>query len=291
MSKLRTLWTLSRRMLRSGVRLLERQPLDAVNKAFHQNYDAARSGAERQGPVLVVIAGSLVLHRNRDRDRVERAFTPRIYDVIKSAAHAPVALYAALQRGDEPRARLLRSLDASLAASLESLDREVQDAEVAGHMRDVLERTLKFVAGESDSTALDAFAGQVGPLMLVLTDHATRYQLAALHQVAESLLGELTSEEKRTLRVVVAGVHQVRARSLAMQYFQRRLREPEGAEERVTYAEGATTEEEALALAGTQRLDRAIAMAFFGEAKRLQRDVLGDATKRLLAEMDLPPLV
>ena len=291
MSKLRTLWTLSSRMLRSGVRLLERQPLDAVNKAFHQNSDAARSGAERQGPVLVVIAGSLVLHRNCDRHRVERAFTSRIYDVIKSAAHAPVALYAALQRGDASSTRLLRSLETSLAASLESLDQEVQDVEVAGNMREVLERTLKFLAGELDEAALDAFARQVGPLMLVLTDHATRYQLAALHHVAESLLGGLTSAEKRTLRVVVVGVHQVRARSLAMQYFQRRLREPEGAEERVTYAEGATTEEEALALVGTQRLDRAIATAFFGEAKRLQRDVLGDATKRLLAGMDLPPLV
>ena len=278
-------------MLRSGVRLLERQPLDAVNKAFHQNYDAARSGAERQGPVLVVIAGSLVLHRNCGHDRIDRAFSSRIYDVIKSAAHAPVALYAAMQRGDGSSARLLRSLEASLAASLESLDREVQDVEVAGHMREVLERTLKFLAGESDTPALDGFAGQVGPLMLVLTDHATRYQLAALHLVAESLLRELGSEEKRTLRVVVVGVHQVRARSLAMQYFQRRLREPEGAEERVTYAEGAATVEEALELVGTQRLDRAIATAFFGEAKRLQRDVLGDATKRLLAEMDLPPLV
>ena len=48
---------------------------------------------------------------------------------------------------------------------------------------------------------------------------------------------------------------------------------------------------DALALAGTQRLDRVIATAFFGEAKRLQRDILGDARKRLLAEMDLPPLV
>ena len=291
MSKLRTLWTLSSRMLGSAVRLLERQPLDAVNKAFHQNYDAARSSAKRQGPVLVVIAGSLVLHRNCDPERVERAFTPRIYDVIKSAAHAPVAVYAALQRDDGSRARLLRSLETSLAASLESLDLEVQDVEVARQMRDLLEHTLKFVSGASDAAALDTFAGQVGPLMLVLTDHAARYQLAALHQVAESLLGELTSEEKRTLRVVVLGVHQVRARSLVMQYFQRRLQEPEGAEERVTYAEGATTEEEALALAGTQRLDRAIATAFFGEAKRLQRDVLGDATKRLLAELDLPPLV
>jgi len=291
MGKLRTVWTLAGRVMRSGMRFLERQPLDAVNQAFHQNYDAARSGAEREGPVLVVIGDRLVLHRDHDRNRVARAFTPRIYDLLKSAAHGPVALYAALQRGDGSRAGLLRSLETSLAASLESLDREVKDVEVAGSMRQVLERTLQFVAGESDAAALEAFARQVGPLLLVLTDHATRYQLAALHQVVESLLGELTAEEKRTLRVVVAGVHQARARSLAMQYFQRRLREPEGAEERLTYAEGATTEEEALALVGTQRLDRAIATAFFGEAKRLQRDVLGDATQRRLAQMDLPPWI
>ena len=74
--------------------------------------------------------------------------------------------------------------------------------------------------------------------------------------------------------------HQARARSLGMQYFQKRLGEPPGAEERVSYAEGVADAEEALALVGTRRADRAIASAFFGDPHRLQRDVLGDAVRR-----------
>ena len=61
--------------------------------------------------------------------------------------------------------------------------------------------------------------------------------------------------------------------------------ETAGADERVTYGENIGTEEEALALAGTRHLDKAIAQAFFGDEKRLQRDVLGDAAKRCLEQM------
>jgi hypothetical protein len=41
-------------------------------------------------------------------------------------------------------------------------------------------------------------------------------------------------------------------------------------------------------LVGTRRLDRAIASAFFGDPKRLQRDVLGDAAKSALERIALP---
>ncbi|HEU4535405.1 MAG TPA: hypothetical protein VFS00_14855, partial [Polyangiaceae bacterium] len=74
------------------------------------------------------------------------------------------------------------------------------------------------------------------------------------------------------------------ARSLAMQYFQKLLGEAPGEERHVTYAEGVSDEAGALALAGTRRLDRAIAGAFFGEPRRLQRDVLGDAARERLRD-------
>ncbi len=73
---------------------------------------------------------------------------------------------------------------------------------------------------------------------------------------------------------MVTGNHQARARSLGMQYFRRRFAEPEGAEDRVAYAEGVEDPEEALALVGTRRMDREISAAFFGDEKHLQRDVL-----------------
>jgi len=49
-------------------------------------------------------------------------------------------------------------------------------------------------------------------------------------------------------------------------------------------------EDAALALVGTQRLDRALAQAFFGDARRLQRDVLGDAAHALLSARALTPI-
>ena len=87
---------------------------------------------------------------------------------------------------------------------------------------------------------------------------------------------------------MVTGDHQARTRSLGMQYFCRRLDEPADSEHRVTYAEGVSDEQSALALVGTRRLDRAVARAFFGDPQRLQRDILGDAAHALLAESKLP---
>ena len=49
-------------------------------------------------------------------------------------------------------------------------------------------------------------------------------------------------------------------------------------------------EASALALIGTRRLDRTVARAFFGDARRLQRDLLGDAAHELLAEASLAPI-
>jgi len=39
---------------------------------------------------------------------------------------------------------------------------------------------------------------------------------------------------------------------------------------------------------GRLRVDRAIARAFFGDSRRLQRDILGDAAQRLLQQLSWP---
>lgn len=72
-----------------------------------------------------------------------------------------------------------------------------------------------------------------------------------------------------------------------MQYFQRRFGESEGDDDRVTYGENVSDEAEAIALVGTRRLDFELARAFFGDERRLQRDVLGDAAKRCLDRLQL----
>ena len=273
-------------------------PLDGVNEGFHAAYDGARVEAALDAPVFVVHGDSLfVLRRGQRR---ELSLTPRLFHVIKSAAHAPVAIFAAFhRRGDQ----LIEALHARVVASIAAVDGERDadaDAETIEVIRDVLEESRTFLepfvrAGDSKpakpaAEELDAFARATGPQLLRLTMLATRVQLAALHEVVEKALAELEPDERAGLQVVVTGAHQARVRSLGMQYFRKRFRESDGAEHRVTYGEGVNDVDAAFALVGTRRLDSAVAKAFFGNPKRLQRDVLGDAVFALLKETELSPI-
>jgi hypothetical protein len=170
-----------------------------------------------------------------------------------------------------------------------------RDDAVAADMRDALGRTLLLVAGVLESgrvtaPALEAFAAGCRHAIDRLTVHATRVQLESLDAAVENVLAATSAAERRALHVVVTGDHQARVRSLPMQYFQKRFAEPPGEENRVIFAEGARSVDEALALLATCRLDRKVAAAFFGDAKRLQRDVLGDAAAALLKDTPLGPI-
>lgn len=264
--------------------------LDDVNDAFHAFYDRAKQSAALDAPVFLVLADELVLVRRGERRAY--SFAPRLFHVIKSAAHAPVALYAALHRlGDgaldaSTRERLA-ALRPKLVGSLGSLDGATEERAALDNLRGPLQASLDLldgalVRGRVSAAELAAFAKATGPALLRGTDDATRLQLDALDAHVARALDAMGDDERGAFQVVVTGDHQARARSLAMQYFQKLVGEPPGDERRVAYAEGVRDEAEALALVGTRRLDRAVAEAFFDDPKRLQRDVLGDAARERL---------
>lgn len=271
--------------------------LDDVNEDFHSAYDTVRSAASTDPPVLIFLGDSLIVHLRGQRR--EQTVTPRLYHAIKAASHAPLALYSALypraladERLDEEALRRLDAIRAHTRASQESLAVDVPHSGAQAELRSILHATLASLeqvaaAGSISHAALDAFAGSCGPALLRLMDHATGIQLDALHAAVESTLANMSAAEKEALQVVVAGAHQARERSLAMQYFRKRFHEPAGAEERVAYAENAGNEAAALALVGTRRFDRAIASAFFGDERRLQRDLLGDAAAARLSRIEI----
>ncbi len=271
-------------------------PLDRVNDDFHETYEGARGAAQGDGPVFIVIGDALLMHRAGIRR--ERNFSPRRFHVIKSAVHAPVAVYIALHRipgapvDAETTGRLTglaRHVDASLATLGEDAPEDVETLQPILHAsRAMIDEAI--AAGVVHGSRLDEFAAAVGPALRHLTDVATDVQLSALHAHVEEALGEMSGEERRALQVVVVGNHQARIRSLAMQYFQKRFREASGVDDRVAYAEGITDEQATLALVGARRLDRAIAAAFFGDPRRMQRDLLGDSAAARLAQLDLKPI-
>ena len=260
--------------------------VDAVNDAFHEAYGRERDVAAHGPPLFVVVGDVLtVLRRGERRDLT---FVPPLSHVIKSAAHAPVALYsllfAAAERDERPALDAFRAT-LSAAAIPDDDDPAVPD------VRAVLSRTAAWADAPTTSrSALDDAARRLGPLLLRLTDHATRLQLARLDACVGEVLAAFDAGERAALTVVVTGDHQARARSLAMQYFGKRLGEGSEGIERVLYAEGVSSVEEAVRLVGTQRFDAVVARAFFGDPARLQRDVLGDAVASQLADRDFTPI-
>lgn len=269
-------------------------PLDAVNDDFHGTYGEARHDAKYDGPVFVVVADELIVFQRGQRSA--HSFSPRAFHVIKSVAHAPVALYALFQRSQPPtRARLDEARERVVAALASTLDdrqgfSEPTRTELEVVLRSCLE-LIDHTAEAGQAERLAAFAQETGPRLLRLAQEATRLQLDALHQHTEQALQALSVDDRAELQVVVAGDHQARVRSLAMQYFHKRFADRPDADARVSYAEGVSDEHGALELVGTQRLDRTLARAFFGEEQRLQRDILGDAAEQQLHSFEVAQIV
>ncbi|MFZ5896139.1 MAG: hypothetical protein ACOY0T_34100 [Myxococcota bacterium] len=264
--------------------------LETLNDAFHREY--ARSRAESLSvPILILQTSELIVHRGGQR----HCFPLRCagFDLAKTVAHVAVTLFvlARERRGQPTQAqesalsevsRRTRAVLATIRDPLGALEREAIEL-----LRTCAEyaRRLSHEARAADDA--EEFAAHTGKRILFLTELATAQQIDALHASVEAVISGFSEVERRELEVVVAGDHQARARSFGMQYFQRRLGEAEGSDERVTYGENLKDEQEALKLVATRRLDRKIARAFFGDDKRLQRDVLGDAAKVCLDRMSL----
>ena len=273
--------------------------IDGADPIFHEAYDRARAESEGNAPLLIVMPGELALHLRGARRSFAYPHPP--FHAAKAAAHVAVALYTLTgpsEDGSLPLARAsrLESITTHLESTLERLT--VAEAKPDGLERELLPLVMAALAfGERalrhsrlPTPGREEFARASGLLILRVTELATCGQIGALHGAFELALRELSGADREKLQVVVIGDHQARSRSLAMQYFCRRLGEAEGADERVTYGENIESEAEAITLFGTRRLDCAIARAFFADEKRLQRDVLGDAAKSCLDRMELAPI-
>lgn len=273
---------------------------DSVNDGFHATYDALREAVAKEVTVLVVLAESVVLRRGGER--ASEPLLTRPFEIVRSTAHAPVVVYVSLHRAVDKELAdsslsVLGRLREHIRGAAEQLRSESDslDPEAVTDLGIVLSTCDSFLTSVLDRkmvsrSILTDFARQLGPVLLRLADAATSLQLASLHRAVESLTARLRGDERASLRLVVTGDHQARDRNLAIQYFRDRAAAWDDADERILYAEGIEDEDGALALVATQILDAELAEGFFADRTRLQRDVLGDAAKRLLAAEHLPPL-
>ena len=132
--------------------------------------------------------------------------------------------------------------------------------------------------------ALLAFTRRMAPLVMGNVTEATRAQLDAIHAQVSAWRRDMMPEEWNRMHVVIIGPHMPREDLVVTQYFLRLLHEPrEG--RRVVYAESLWQEPQAMDLLGTHLLDGDVGEAFFGDAMRMHRDLLGDAARQYLPHL------
>jgi len=250
-------------------------PLADLNRVARTAYAEARDRAlANAGPVLIVGPAHITLLQGASRTELE--LVPAIYQDLKSIAHLALGLHSIYFESPGDPARLA-GLRAAASRALEGLgDRGFTSAQI-DRQREIIRLSLA-VGGARD---LPAYERAVAPLLLANALDAASAEIADLDAALAAARGALGPEGFARLHVIVVGAHMAREGEIAMQYFEKLLGEKEGL--RLVFAEGLWDERSELQLLATHRLDASVGQGFFGDPRRLHRDLLSDAAAQVLA--------
>lgn len=267
-------------------------PFESLNEAFRRQHALARDREwSRRGPVILVEFDKLTLINGDDRKSAE--VIPPLYNRLKTVAHAPLAVYLAVEKPenaplDEGRRTQLKEIATRLQAVRGALEKAGFGPEVLPRQRDILDRSAGFIAealrtGSAGPKELRDFARGVRPLVMKNVEEAAALQIRAID--AQVTLWQAASPglEWGKLKVVITGSALPRKGNLATQYFARLLGVP-GEGPRLVYAEGLYEEAKAMKLLNTTAVDGKAAEWFFDDPTRLYRDLLADAAAGFLRQ-------
>jgi hypothetical protein len=240
---------------------------------------------------MILVGDNLVLRKGDQR--LQARVIPAIYHTFKAFAHIPMAIDVTLaaHAGEDPLAEKtlqeLRDYRAMFPAAESALATAALDGEARERQKAIFETSVKLLDAVIENRRCRAeeriaFARKMNPLIMANSSAAARTALDSLHRQVCEWKAQLTPEEWKRLAVVVTGRPLPRRDNLAVQYFARLLDLP-GEGERLIYAESIADEPRALDLLATHRVDTGIAVDFFNDPLRMDRDLLADAVRNYLS--------
>jgi len=279
----------------------ESGPLAYVNCDFHAEYEKRvvemvnTFGAVGGRPVIMNLGGTLIFKYAGKTETVD--INPMPLHDVKTYAHAAFSLYFTLAMSKpgslsiETRNALIKmnsDLDEAIKIlPLLKLDQEAfQDSEALGNATHAF---LNKVISQNAYTSREIknYFNHVRPMILASAKKAAAIELHELDKAVTRWTMLMTEKDKKQLGVVVATVHQARAKETSLQYFAKKFgfKYGEGAlnENSIVVLEGKFDEDSALKLLARHYLDRDAAAMIFHEPARLQRDLLGDGAAEVLA--------
>jgi hypothetical protein len=265
--------------------------LGKLNNASRMLYAQAKAAAlAKAGPVMILVGDDLVMRI--DGKRQQARVIPESYHALKAFAHLPMAIDVALSAyaDENPLAEdavnELREYRSMFPAAGSAIAAAGLDGEQCERQKAMVEACAKFLDSVIESRRCTAqqriaFARKMNPLIMANSSAAARAALDSLHRRVSEWRSQLTPEEWKRLTVIVTGRALPRKDNLAIQYFARLLGLP-GEGERLIYAESIADESGALDLMATHRVGSGIAIDFFNDPDRMDRDLLGDSVRDYL---------
>lgn len=264
-----------------------------LNDWFTGRYTIARQELEArltEAPdPLFIRTGPELVYWHHGRRRSATLMTEG-YDRAKAISHVPAAIHLAL------RGRVGVALTERELSLFGDLDRDVVDAK--RHLRGPENAMLKACHAMlerireeqmASAEAMSAFAEATLEPMSAVIRIGTREYVEALHEAVSRWSEGWGEETWARLLVVICAGHAPRYKESTRTYFQRLLGETHGlgakGEDRVVYAEGAETEDDAIRLGAEHLLNRELGRFFMKSSVALQEDVLGDASRAILDEL------
>jgi hypothetical protein len=267
-------------------------PFETLNEAFRQQHAEAREREwSRRGPVILVEFEKLTLINGDERKSAE--VIPTRYHQLKSVAHAPFAIYLALEGvGDGPlddrQKTLLKDFVSRIDAVRTVLGTADFSPETLARQREILDHATTFIAntlksGSASSKEVKDFASGVRPLLLKNVEEAAELQIRAYDRQIALWKQSFPRLDWGRMKVVITGSALPRKQNLATQYFARLLG-VSGEGPRIVYAESLYDEPKALKLLNATTVDTKAGEVIFDDPTRLHRDLMAEATATFLRE-------
>jgi hypothetical protein len=276
--------------------------LEHLDACFVQIYEDARArvlAAQEQKALIVIDDDVLLLYRTGHDVQRFPGLRPPLYTKMKALGHMPLAVYCLLHEGtgaplSQERLNAISAYRMAIDAAAKELDTHEEVAQGllprATRIRQMacamLDRALQQKRINADE--LRTFASTVREEIFPVLGAAARVQLDACHaHITKIKAGLLTPAQWDDLHVLVLGPYMARQGQNFLQYFAKLLNTPMHGDRRLVYYDGEDLDA-ALDRLGTTMLDAEASTAIFGDRDRLHRDVLADATTRLLKTLDPP---
>ncbi len=272
--------------------------IDQLNALFRKEYAQARdSRVAETTPVIIVHGDNLVLLQKNERT-VGSTVDPNYHD-LKAVSHIPLSLFCILHASVDQRlpassATKLSVLGQALSAVRRDLPSAFDNSQQRARQEKLVTACSEFIADvlrqdKCSAKQLDDLLDQLRPLILANTAEAARLRIDNYHRQMKQWRRELNDDQWQRIQVIIPGATMPRNNSLAVGYFAKLFAQA-GEGNRLIYAESRFDEAQALALLGTHLLDSQIGAAFFDDASRMSRDVLGPSADAHLDTLDFEPL-